>query len=83
MEKYNWKEDPELRVWLLDSAPAPKAIKAPKFDSLYKFVIHRNQDVEIKKFVPEWALPIVSKMLDRDTSVRDYYYEMTYKGNVH
>lgn len=82
MEKFNWQKDPALTTWLCDSAPAPQAVTGPKFYSQYKFVIRRNHDIEIKKFVPSWALPIVCKMLDTDNAVRDYFYELTYKGNL-
>lgn len=83
MGKYNWKDDPQLRVWLMDSAPAPKAISGPKFYSQYRFVIRKTSgDVEVKQFVPEWALNIVKNMLDADSTVRDYFYNLTYKGNV-
>lgn len=51
MEKYNWRDDPELRLWLMDSAPAPKAVRSPKFDSLFRFVIR-------KKTAP-WKLKIL------------------------
>lgn len=78
MEKYDWKSDPELRVWLMDSAPAPKAVTGPKFDPLYRFVIRKKNDIEIKNFVPEWGLPIVCNILDNDKTMIDYFYEQIY-----
>lgn len=78
MEKYNWKSDSELCVWLMDSAPTPKAITGPKFDPMYKFVIRRKNDTEIKNFVPEWGLKIVCSILDADASVVNYWYKQIY-----
>ncbi len=83
MEKYDWKTDTELWVWLCDSTPAPKAVTGPKFYSVYKFVIEKKHvAVEVKNFVPEWALPVVCRMLDNDSTVKDYFYECMYKGNI-
>lgn len=78
MEKYDWKSDPELRVWLMDSAPAPRAVTGPKFDTMYRFVIRRKNDTEIKNFVPEWGLQIVCGILNNDETVIDYFYEQIY-----
>jgi len=83
MAKYNWREDPELCVWLSDSAPAPKAVTGPKFYSQYKFVVRRDHGIEINRFVPDWPLSLICKMLDNDSTVKDYFYEQTFKGNIH
>lgn len=83
MKKYNWKENEELCALLADTASAPVAVPEPLFDSQYKFVIQRhNGPIAVKKHVPEWALKIVCKMLDNDKSVKNYFYEQTYKGNI-
>jgi len=82
MEKYNWKNDRELKLLLSDTAPAPKAVTGPKFYSQYRFVIQTKDKTEIKNFVPGWALPVVKKMLDNDSNVRRYTYERVYKGNT-
>lgn len=80
MEKYDWKKDLELRILLMDSAPAPVAVKGPKFDSQYKFFIKTEHGVTTKSFVPDWALPVVCRMLDSDKTVQSYWYIQTFKG---
>lgn len=82
MEKYNWRDDPELRIMLADTTPAPKAVTGPKFYSQYRFVIMKKHDTIVKNFVPEWAVDIVKKMLDADPNVRSYFYQRIYKGNI-
>lgn len=83
MEQYNWHSDMELVLTLSDKAPTPKAVTSPKFYSQYKFIISKYKGrTEIKRFVPSWALDIVCSMLDNDTNVKGYTYQMTYKGNI-
>ena len=80
---YNWRENGELCSLLADTASAPVAVPEPLFDSQYKFVIQRHDGpIVIKERVPEWALNIVCKMLDRDVNVKNYFFKQTYKGNV-
>lgn len=82
MEKYNWKDDMELRIELSDRAPVPVAVTGPKFYSQYQFIIQKKHGAaEVKNFVPEWAVNIVSAMLDKDPGVKNYTYKLTYKGN--
>ena len=81
-KKYNWREDPELRVWLMDSAPASTAIPGPVFEPRYRFVVRRRSgEIEVKNFVPEWALAVVNQILAADASVKDYFVVQTYKGS--
>ena len=83
MEKYNWKEDTGLLIELSEKGTAPAAVPKPLFYSQYEFIIMRKIKpyTEVKRFVPEWCVDVVSKMLDRDENVRQYFYRMTYKGN--
>lgn len=81
MDRYDWRDDPELVVWLCDSAPAPKVVSNPIFDSQYRFIIQRNDiGVVIRDFVPSWGVDIVRKMLDADLRVRNYVCRQTFKG---
>lgn len=79
---YNWKEDSELCLMLADSAPAP-VIKERSFDSQYEICIckHKGQ-IELKKHIPGWAVPVVESMLDKDKNVKSYTIRRTYKGNI-
>lgn len=80
MGKEDWKNDIELAIWLLDSAPSPKAVVGKKFDTQYKFVIQKyTGEVEVKKFVPEWALDIYISILNDDKNVKNFTYEIYYK----
>ena len=83
MEKYNWKEDTELLIALSERGTAPVAVPKPLFYSQYEFVIQRTTKpyTVVKKFVPEWCVDVVSKMLDQDETVKRYSFRMTYKGN--
>ena len=83
MEKYNWRNDTALMIALADKGTAPVAVSAPKFYSQYKFIIYKHKGrTEVKRFVPEWAINIVSHMLDQDPNVKGYWHELTYKGNI-
>lgn len=82
MEKANWKDDTELLLMLSDKGTAPVAVPAPRFYSQYEFVIQRsNGTIEVKRFVPEWCVGIVDKMLSDDITVKNHFHRLTYKGN--
>lgn len=72
---FDWKNDVFLRTHLADTATAPIAVRAPKFDKQITFVVKPYHGLVYRKTCPEWAKDIVAKQLDTDTDVNRYFIE--------
>lgn len=71
----NWKDDDFLRVKLADTAPAPIAVKKPKFDKKIIFVVKPKHGAVYRKICPEFAKDIVEKIIINDKNTDRYFIE--------